>query len=182
MFLHPAKMLPLIKWKLPMNTVAWVNRPLHQKVRESGMRRSIIGFKFWLLSVLGVSAGVPVILASVDGCVVRSMTSTSDKVTLILPSLKGVFVLKAGDRSVKIMFWTVWDTAGGTYLNEYCFSFDNQMFISLMMRQIRVYTITIQKCTLFLYKNVYFCGIGIYTFVIWIKSCLLIRYKLPFCR
>ena len=56
------------------------------------------------LSVLGVSAGVPVILASVDGCVVRSMTSTSDKVTLILPSLKGVFVLKAGDRSVKIMF------------------------------------------------------------------------------
>ena len=53
---------------------------------------------------LGVSAGVPVILASVDGCVVRSMTSTSDKVTLILPSLKGVFVLKAGDRSVKIMF------------------------------------------------------------------------------
>ena len=82
-----------------------MNRPLHQKVRDETVdNRLQVLINGNELSVLGVSAGVPVILASVDGCVVRSMTSTSDKVTLILPSLKGVFVLKAGDRSVKIMF------------------------------------------------------------------------------
>ncbi|WP_455585361.1 pectinesterase family protein [Bacteroides sp.] len=56
------------------------------------------------LYVSGISAGVPVVLAGIDGCIVKNTVSAGDTVTFTLPPLKGVYVLKAGNRSTKIIF------------------------------------------------------------------------------
>lgn len=74
---------------------------IHQEVADGRLQVVVNGNE---VTVSGLSAGVPVLLAGIDGCVIKNTVSTGERVTFTLPPLKGVFVLKAGNRSTKLIF------------------------------------------------------------------------------